>query len=136
MLCPICKKPVKLEDPFMPFCSERCKLLDLGNWASEFGFTQSELGTITGGGLAGFGVTIIVLSFVADKIGYGPLMALAFVPCGARALLGERRQAQGQAREHGGLEGVANETAGHQNLLSGWDGASFKPAGKGLLCFA
>ena len=36
-------------------------------------------GTITGGGLAGFGVTIIVLSFVADKIGYGPLMALAFV---------------------------------------------------------
>ena len=43
----------------------------LGNWASEFGFTQSELGTITGGGLAGFGVTIIVLSFVADKIGYG-----------------------------------------------------------------
>ena len=51
----------------------------LGNWASEFGFTQSELGTITGGGLAGFGVTIIVLSFVADKIGYGPLMALAFV---------------------------------------------------------
>lgn len=35
MLCPICKKPVKLEDLFMPFCSERCKLLDLGNWASE-----------------------------------------------------------------------------------------------------
>jgi endogenous inhibitor of DNA gyrase (YacG/DUF329 family) len=35
MLCPICKKPVKLEDPSMPFCSERCKLIDLGNWASE-----------------------------------------------------------------------------------------------------
>jgi MFS family permease len=50
----------------------------LGNWATEFGFTQSELGTITGGGLAGFGVTIIVLSFFADKIGYGPLMGLAF----------------------------------------------------------
>ena len=49
----------------------------LGNWATEFGFTQSELGTITGGGLAGFGVTIIVLSFFADKIGYGPLMGLA-----------------------------------------------------------
>ena len=30
MLCPICKKPVKLEDPFMPFCSERCKMIDLG----------------------------------------------------------------------------------------------------------
>jgi len=33
--CPICKKPVALTDPHMPFCSERCKLIDLGNWASE-----------------------------------------------------------------------------------------------------
>lgn len=35
MRCPICHKPVSMDDPFMPFCSERCKLLDLGNWASE-----------------------------------------------------------------------------------------------------
>jgi endogenous inhibitor of DNA gyrase (YacG/DUF329 family) len=35
MKCPICHKEVKPEDPFMPFCSERCKLIDLGNWASE-----------------------------------------------------------------------------------------------------
>ncbi|HZT38306.1 MAG TPA: DNA gyrase inhibitor YacG [Bryobacteraceae bacterium] len=35
MKCPICKKPVALDDPYMPFCSERCKLIDLGNWASE-----------------------------------------------------------------------------------------------------
>lgn len=35
MRCPICKKPVAAEDPFMPFCSERCKMIDLGNWASE-----------------------------------------------------------------------------------------------------
>jgi hypothetical protein len=35
MKCPICKKPVALNDPYMPFCSERCKLIDLGNWASE-----------------------------------------------------------------------------------------------------
>ena len=34
MKCPICKKEVALEDPFMPFCSERCKVIDLGNWAS------------------------------------------------------------------------------------------------------
>jgi len=33
--CPICGKPVKLEDKDMPFCSERCRLIDLGNWASE-----------------------------------------------------------------------------------------------------
>jgi hypothetical protein len=24
-----------LDDPNMPFCSDRCRLLDLGNWASE-----------------------------------------------------------------------------------------------------
>jgi endogenous inhibitor of DNA gyrase (YacG/DUF329 family) len=35
MKCPICEKEVKLEDPEMPFCSERCRLIDLGNWASE-----------------------------------------------------------------------------------------------------
>ena len=35
MKCPICKKEVKLDDPEMPFCSERCRLIDLGNWASE-----------------------------------------------------------------------------------------------------
>jgi len=35
MLCPICKKEVARTDPFMPFCSERCKLIDLGNWAAE-----------------------------------------------------------------------------------------------------
>jgi endogenous inhibitor of DNA gyrase (YacG/DUF329 family) len=35
MKCPICKKDVKPEDPEFPFCSERCRLLDLGNWAAE-----------------------------------------------------------------------------------------------------
>jgi len=35
MKCPICKKPVALSDPYMPFCSERCKLIDLGKWADE-----------------------------------------------------------------------------------------------------
>jgi len=34
MKCPICKKNVKLDDPFMPFCSDRCKEIDLGNWAT------------------------------------------------------------------------------------------------------
>lgn len=35
MRCPVCKKQVKFGEPFMPFCSERCKLIDLGDWASE-----------------------------------------------------------------------------------------------------
>lgn len=35
MKCPICKKKVKLGDPEFPFCSERCREIDLGNWATE-----------------------------------------------------------------------------------------------------
>lgn len=35
-LCPICKRPVDSEtDREFPFCSERCQLIDLGNWSSE-----------------------------------------------------------------------------------------------------
>ena len=33
--CPICKKSVPLSGPEMPFCSERCRLIDLGNWSAE-----------------------------------------------------------------------------------------------------
>ncbi len=32
--CPICKKPVPLDSDNVPFCSDRCRLLDLGAWAS------------------------------------------------------------------------------------------------------
>ncbi len=33
--CPICKKEVAIGAPDFPFCSERCRMIDLGNWASE-----------------------------------------------------------------------------------------------------
>jgi uncharacterized protein len=32
--CPICKKTVKSTAPDFPFCSERCRTIDLGKWAS------------------------------------------------------------------------------------------------------
>jgi endogenous inhibitor of DNA gyrase (YacG/DUF329 family) len=32
--CPTCKKPVKSKDAEFPFCSDRCRLIDLGKWAS------------------------------------------------------------------------------------------------------
>ena len=35
MKCPICKKPVTEGDPDYPFCSERCRIADLANWATE-----------------------------------------------------------------------------------------------------
>ncbi len=34
--CPICRAETPWQDnPSRPFCSERCKLIDLGQWASE-----------------------------------------------------------------------------------------------------
>ncbi|MCH6553451.1 MAG: DNA gyrase inhibitor YacG [Acidobacteria bacterium] len=34
--CPICRKPTDTDrHTDFPFCSERCRLIDLGNWASE-----------------------------------------------------------------------------------------------------
>jgi len=35
MKCPICKREVHEGAPDYPFCSERCRLIDLGKWASE-----------------------------------------------------------------------------------------------------
>jgi endogenous inhibitor of DNA gyrase (YacG/DUF329 family) len=35
--CPVCGKPAPFDpsNPYRPFCSERCKLIDLGQWANE-----------------------------------------------------------------------------------------------------
>lgn len=51
----------------------------LEDWGGQFGFTKSELGNITGGGLVGFGITIILCSLIADRIGYKPLLSAAFL---------------------------------------------------------
>ena len=32
--CPICRKAVKNSDAEFPFCSERCRSIDLGKWAT------------------------------------------------------------------------------------------------------
>jgi MFS family permease len=50
-------------------------LADLGG---QFGLTKTDLGNITGGGLAGFGFTIIFFSFFADRFGYKALLIGAF----------------------------------------------------------
>jgi len=36
IICPVCKKSTTWEEnPWRPFCSEKCKLIDLGKWVSE-----------------------------------------------------------------------------------------------------
>ncbi|HUG18754.1 MAG TPA: MFS transporter [Planctomycetaceae bacterium] len=51
----------------------------LGEWGREFGFTKFELGTITGGGLVGFGVVIVLASLITDYVGYKPILIVAFL---------------------------------------------------------
>lgn len=35
--CPTCARPIEWSDafPYRPFCSERCRLIDLGDWLME-----------------------------------------------------------------------------------------------------
>ena len=33
--CPRCRKKVRFDSRFLPFCSERCKMVDLGIWLEE-----------------------------------------------------------------------------------------------------
>lgn len=42
--CPTCGKSVEWrpENRWRPFCSERCKLIDLGGWASESYWVPAE----------------------------------------------------------------------------------------------
>jgi len=34
LFCPTCRKVVLAADNYSPFCSDRCRILDLGKWAS------------------------------------------------------------------------------------------------------
>ncbi len=49
------------------------------NWASEFGFTGAQLGSIGAAGLLGFCPGIILGGLVVDKLGYGKLVFAAFL---------------------------------------------------------
>src|SRR5213083_3262182 len=51
----------------------------LANWGAEFGFTGQQLGAINGAGFTGFCFGIIIGGVIVDKIGYGKLVAAAFV---------------------------------------------------------
>lgn len=50
-------------------------LLDI--WSKQYGFTMTELGQITGGGLLGFGLVILAAGAMIDFVGYKRLMIIA-----------------------------------------------------------
>lgn len=45
--CPTCGKEIEYspKNPWRPFCSERCKLIDLGAWASDEYVIEGEPGS-------------------------------------------------------------------------------------------
>jgi len=50
----------------------------LGDWRTEFGFTSGQLGDLNGAGFTGFCFGIIIGGVIADRIGYGKLVIVAF----------------------------------------------------------
>ncbi|MDZ4695074.1 MAG: hypothetical protein SGI86_07970 [Deltaproteobacteria bacterium] len=51
----------------------------LADWGAQFGFTGVQLGAIGGAGFSGFCFGIILGGIVVDKLGYGKIVALAFL---------------------------------------------------------
>lgn len=47
--CPTCKEPTvyDVNNEFRPFCSKRCKLIDLGEWANESYALEASLQDLT-----------------------------------------------------------------------------------------
>jgi MFS family permease len=50
----------------------------LKTWGAEFGFTQSELGVLTGSGLVGFGLTVMLFSVLVERWGYKVMLVATF----------------------------------------------------------
>ncbi|RIK88180.1 MAG: MFS transporter [Planctomycetota bacterium] len=50
----------------------------LASWQQQFTLTEEQKGTLIGVGLYPFAISIILMSLVVDRLGYGTTMALAF----------------------------------------------------------
>jgi fucose permease len=51
----------------------------IGDWAREFGLTETQKGEILGVGLWPFAASIVLVSMIADRVGYGKCLTFAFV---------------------------------------------------------
>jgi len=49
--CPYCGEPAHVDasNPYRPFCSRRCKLIDLGDWLDESNRIPDPSGSAPGG---------------------------------------------------------------------------------------
>jgi len=63
------------------------RTLLIKEWGVEFGLDETEKGKILGVGLWPFAVSIVLVSLVVDRIGYGKAMIIAFLCHGLSAIL-------------------------------------------------
>jgi MFS family permease len=71
-----------------------------GDWVKAFNFTGLEIGLINGAGFTGFCFGIIIGGLVVDKVGYGKVVAAAFIFHVVSALI-----------SFGAMAGMATKTA-------------------------
>ncbi len=55
------------------------RAFSIGDWAAQYGLTETQMGEINGAGLWPFAISIIGFSLIIDWVGYGRAMVFAFV---------------------------------------------------------
>jgi MFS family permease len=55
------------------------RVMVMDQWQVEFGLSETQKGEIFGAGMWPFGISIVLVSLVIDRIGYGKSMVFAFV---------------------------------------------------------
>lgn len=63
------------------------RVLTQNQWAAEFNLNATETGEIQGVGLWPFAISIVLFSFIVDRIGYGKAMVFAFLCHSSSAVL-------------------------------------------------
>ena len=63
------------------------RVLTQNQWATEFNLNATETGEIQGVGLWPFAISIVLFSFIVDRIGYGKAMVFAFLCHSSSAVL-------------------------------------------------
>lgn len=109
-------------------------------WSVQFNLSETQVGALQGAGLFPFALSIILFSLVIDRLGYGRVMAFAWIGHVVSAVLTITAQSYGQlylgtllfALANGAIEAVVNpitatlfpkDKTNHLNILhAGWPG--------------
>ena len=63
------------------------RALLINQWGVDFNLTETQKGALQGAGLFPFAVSIILVSLIVDRVGYGRMMAAAWIGHVAAAVI-------------------------------------------------